>query len=231
MDILIVTSREYYSIVKSEKYEKFNCDKIFDYIESLRNYPSREEALFNFFGKEAEDADFDDDVSVFWNEEVESSKNLKILKREFGNNGIIYIMPCIPKYHYSIDSQEGLCHELNRKQNYIGTFIEVVLKDIEKYENKKNSILVVAHDMDLFNENQIERFMRTEDVTKDETNKLAQFISNGIISIDNFFGYKHAYEPSEWRVYPIITDELSADALPDDLFSLFKRKMEYARHK
>lgn len=228
MDVLIITSREYYSLGK-KKYEKLNCDKIFEYIESLNKYNCREEAIFDFFGKEADDADFDDDVSVFWDEEINSSKNLKLLKREFGDKGVVYIMPCIPRYHYSFDSQEGLCHELNRKQNYIGSFIEVVLEDITRYKDKNNNILVVAHDMDLFNKNQVERFMRIEDLAEDETNKLALLISHGTIPIENIFGYKHAYEPSEWRVFPVITDKLSADVLPDNLFSLFLGKMKYTR--
>lgn len=222
MEVLIITSRKYYGLFYSEYWSKMRSNHIINYLMNLPNNSyAKENCVSNFFIKEKEDANNDDDAYIFWSKETPD--NIEILKRNLNDNCIVYIVPCIPKYHYSKESPNGLCRELKEKQDFIGNVIHAVLDDFAPEVVKKCTFRVLAHDMDLFT-NSSERFFIQSDLN--ENSELAKLIDGGVIAIGNIYGYQHVSFPPKTKVYKLIKSEFAKEQLPSDLLQQIIERME-----
>lgn len=152
-----------------------------------------------------------------------SNNRLNLLKRVFSDS-CFYAMPCIPEKYYADNPQKNNCFlELEKRQDYIGSIITDVMKDLTKTGNTSAEIWIVAHDRDLYDVTD-ERPLYEKEV---KSTILKKNINN-LINLENIYGFQHLDEPREWRVYPVITDYLSSSDLGEklDLMEMFKRKIE-----
>ena len=213
MKVLIVTTRDYYSFIKLDYWEKIKCTSMNNFVSEICMNSSNitKDPIRSFFEQEKGGEAID-----YW-KKCESSE-ISLLRRIVGDYRI-YVYPCIPEPHYN----NGICNKQILKQNYVGTLVESVIEDIEQNVSNRD-ILIVLHDMDIFVKSS-ERIFSDQDLEKDS--KLGKLISEKIIDINTIYGYKHAFEPSRWRVYPLINEKIALKDVPNDLMKQFSDKIEY----
>ena len=181
MDILIITTRDYYDFYPHDEHNEWEKivlgNKIKEHISSL--LPNEDDPIGYFFIKE----DGCKSAKDFWKDLNREGDDIYILKRDV-KNMVVYVLPCIPKYYLNKEWKST-----TTRQDYIGSFVEHVLS----LHNDDSTIYIAAHDFDILDENKEvdnrNRNMCKGDVAEDSI--MGGLISDGYINLCNVFCYQH----------------------------------------
>ena len=209
MKILAISTRDYYDLVSSEKWEKIKCPLLITYISNLYNgdIDNEEDYVQDFFIQDKEG-------ERFWEENQDGFSVIKRISHD--SQYTIYIIPCIPRDH--VNKNTGKCKSLKIRHDYIGLFLNSILND-SKMNVDANDIFVAVHDLDIF-ENNDERNLGTNEA--EPNSSLFNLIKEGKVLPDNIFGFQH--ENVQNSFYSLFNQKLGRDALPPDtLESIFSR--------
>ena len=169
MKILALSTRDYYDLVSSEKWEEVKCPKLATFISGLYDNISDEtedEILQDFFIQ-------DEEGERFWEE---NTKPFSMIKRFAGNSDFcIYIIPCIPRMH--LEGNMGKCKFLKTRHDYIGNYLHAIIED-NGGKVEPGNLFVAVHDLDIFLKND-ERNLRVSDV--EPKSELDSLIKNNIL--------------------------------------------------
>lgn len=205
MNVLAITTRDYYTIVNSAKWERINCPQITDFISELSEpNKSKDEKTRYFFIKE-------DDGREFWNNY--RNKNPFFVLRRQQDDCLVYIAPSIPRCH---QGEGKLCEQLITRQNYVGVFLHFIINDIQTNGTKIDNILLICHDADILpkdnnTNSEPERTMCESDLVGDGI--LTKCIKQGEVSIGNIYGFRH--ENNDSGVYRFFNGKLDDESLPE----------------
>lgn len=202
MKVLALTTRDYYTIVNSNKWEHIEGSQITAFISGLPSdsNDTADNKTRKFFIKENDGRDY-------W-------RNYKdkffVLCRQ-QDDCIVYIVPSIPR---DLLIPGMMCEQLQTRQNYVGAFLQVVMNDIQTKGIKPDNILLICHDADILPKDNItnsepERVMRESDLVSG--GKLAEYVNHGEINIGNIYGFKH--ENNNIGVYRFFNGKLDDESL------------------
>lgn len=136
------------------------------------------------------------DVTLFWRKCKYTGKDLKILERRINDDNIIYAVPCIPKDQI----EDGI--ELEERQNYIGKITEIVL---QKYQDIPIETFIIAHDLDIFEE-ESERIFEKEDLVAETL--LSKNLEKYSFKLNHIYGFQHTNGSKEYNKMFILLQEL-----------------------
>lgn len=218
MKILALSTRDYYDLVSSEKWEEVKCPKLATFISGLYDNISDEtedEILQDFFIQ-------DEEGERFWEE---NTKPFSMIKRFAGNSDFcIYIIPCIPRMH--LEGNMGKCKFLKTRHDYIGNYLHAIIED-NGGKVEPGNLFVAVHDLDIFLKND-ERNLRVSDV--EPKSELDSLIKNNILSPENIFGFQH--ENKQNSFYTLFNQKLGREELSSDVIdNIIKRIRSTAGEK
>lgn len=209
MKILALSTRDYYDLVSSEKWEKIKCPLIATFISNLYNGKAEDEEgdIQDFFIQDKEG-------ERFWEDNQDAFSIIKRVSHD--SEYILYIIPCIPRNH--VNENTGKCKSLKIRHDYIGLFLKSILNDLNITIDAKD-IFVAVHDLDIF-ENNDERNLGTCEA--EPNTSLFNLIKDGKILPGNIFGFQH--ENVQNSFYSLFNQKLGRDVLPpDSLENIFSR--------
>ena len=209
MKILALSTRDYYDLVSSKKWEKIKCPLIATYISNLYNGKAEDEEdnIQDFFIQDKEG-------ERFWEDNQDAFSIIKRVSHD--SDYILYVIPCIPRNH--VNENTGKCKSLKIRHDYIGLFLKSILNDLKINIDAKD-IFVAVHDLDIF-ENNDERNLGTCEA--EPNTSLFNLIKDGKILPGNIFGFQH--ENVQNSFYSLFNQKLGRDVLPpDSLENIFSR--------
>lgn len=207
MNIIIITTKDYHLFASSDKWDKLECDSFKQYLYKLHPGKEQENVIIQkFYAKEPR-------MARYWVSSSKGIPELKLLKREYGDNTIVCIMPSIPIYHIESERDGALRLSPRQCQDYVAEIVSSSIEELKTDYN--NKIIILAHDRDLGIK--ANRVMRERD--RIEGSKLDTLIKNGHISSKNIFGFQHE---KDMPVYDAIKKMITGN-IQDNVFNKFSQ--------
>lgn len=215
MNILAITSRDYYDIV--DLWDKSECIEIANFISQLYNCESGSDKYARkFFLKEASNDTVKEKCIAYWNKH--RNESFKAFRKDIQDNACIYIVPCIPR---DLSKAGQLCEDLKTRQDFIGVYINYIEHDVLSRGLKIDTLALACHEADIFSVDE-ERGMQETDV--EEKSVLKECIDRQIINVSNIYGYQH--ENKAGSLYRIFNGKLAESDLSleivDDIYGKIK---------
>lgn len=214
MNILAITSRDYYDLVESDFWEKKECVDVANYIAHL--YPKesdRNKCARRFFLKEAQSKK----CIAYWDEHRNDS--FKVLIRQIEEDGCVFIIPCIPR---ELNVQGELCEDLRVRQSFVGTFLKYVRKEVlSKEKNSIDSLLLICHEADIFSSDEERAFQKTDIM---EGTILKECLDNQFVDISCIYGYQHDYKTGS--LYSVFNGKLNKEELTISIFDEIQERIK-----
>ena len=207
MNIIIITTKDYHLFASSDKWDKLECGSFKQYLYGLLSSKEWDNVVIQkFYAKEPR-------MARYWVSHSKGIPELKLLKREYGDNTIVCVMPSIPIYHIESERDGALRLSPKQCQDYVAAIVSTSIEELKTDYN--NKIIVLAHDRDLGIK--ANRVMRERD--RIEGSELDILIKNGHVSFNNIFGFQHE---KDMPVYDKIS-KLITENIQDDVFDEFSQ--------
>jgi hypothetical protein len=207
MNIIIITTKDYHLFANCNKWDKLDCSSFKHYLFGLLSSKEQSNVIIQkFYAKEPR-------MARYWVSPSRVIPELKILKREFGDDTIVCVMPSIPIYHIESERDGALRMSPKQCQDYVAAIVSSSIEELKT--DFDNNIIILAHDRDLGIK--ANRVMRERD--RVEGSGLDTFIKNGQLSLDNIFGFQHE---KDMATYDTIS-KLIGEESPDNVFDKFSK--------
>ena len=182
----------------SEWYENIRNNSDYELIEEC---PELDQVLFSF-KKTPKDVFGIDDWRPF--------------RRKLTDDSFIYVMPCIKR-------EQVFLIPLKLRQDLVGSFVKSTFEDMRKkrLDVENSDIMLLAHDKDLFERGRMGEHLFDMNCDLDQESILKEEIEK----LSLIYGYVHKRQPKDYRVFPIIEQELTKKTLNTDIIELIKQKL------